>query len=336
MRTGLFFCLISIVCGIQAQPKISLLNSPVSTSLRGVAVVNDSVWWASGRNNTVISTKDAGKTWTRFFVGDTALKTDYRDIQVLKDGAVLAMGITRPAVIYRLPQNGSLWEQVFYSADTAVFLDAMDFWDGKEGRCLADPIAGRWPLLSTSDGGKTWFWQAAKNTPEATSEEAAFAAGGCALRTFGDSELVFVTGGLPLANFHRSINRGITWTKTISSVSGSASSGLFCPEKLADNDFIAAGGDFNAPEKASNTLDFFSKESNAAGQLNGYRCVIRKVGQNTLIATGDAGTDISIDLGKSWQKLSTEGFYTFDCAGSTCVFAGKGGKIGLMHLTSGQ
>ena len=328
--------IVALMLNGSLQAQIQLLQSPVTVSLRGLDVLNDSVWWVSGRNNTVAKTENGGKTWTVFLVGDTSFKTDYRDIEVLNENEVIVMGITRPAVIYKTNNSGKTWTQTFIDSDTNTFIDAMTFWPDGSGICLADPIDGKWPLLYTKNRGNGWEWLERQWWPETSANEAAFAAGGMVIRAFGKRDVIFATGGAGKARLHISHDKGKNWESFSSEVIGSASSGLFAGEQIDKNNFIAVGGDFNSPEKRENNMSFFPVDEKGSNGTWGYRCAIRKTTGNRLIATGDSGTDISYNMGKVWERLSLEGFFTLDCSDNYCVFAGKGGKIGLMKLSPDQ
>ncbi|MES2628022.1 MAG: YCF48-related protein [Bacteroidota bacterium] len=309
---------------------------PISgSSFRGLDVLNDSVWWVSGQHNTVMSTYDAGKTWHTMSVGDTAFHTDYRDIQVIDRNTVIAMGITRPAVIYKTTDSGQSWKKVYENQDTVAFLDAIDFWDSRHGICLADPVNGDWTILQTADGGDSWQLMPKELLPEAQPAEAAFAAGGSPIRVFGKKEIVFVTGGAENSRVVFSKDRGRHWNYLFPMIASSATSGLFSGDKNQSGELVLVGGNFNLPNNNASNLAIIggSKrlpsvtlfDENVPG---GYRCSVKHWKNNIMIATGDAGTDISLDGGHSWKPVSSEGFYAVDCSDNGCILSGKKGKIG--------
>lgn len=335
----IILCLLSTVAN--AQP-ISIFPVFSASSFRGLDVLSDSIWWVSGQHNTVMKTEDAGKTWTVMIVGDTALHTDFRDIAVIDRQTVLIMGITNPAVIFKTSDAGNSWRMVHRDTASAAFLDAFDFWDKDHGICLADPIGNRWSLIQTNDGGESWKSLPKKNLPEAQSNEAAFAAGGTALRTFGKKELVFVTGGSESSRILFSNNKGKNWGYLFPGIKSSKSAGVFSFDKNRNGAFVLVGGDYQVPEDSSSNLAVIENKGNYSVTTfdkdvpGGYRCAIANAGNGIMIATGDQGTDISYDDGFTWKLLSKEGFYAVNCFNGTCLFSGKKGKIGLVKPIPGQ
>lgn len=289
-----------------------------------------------------MKTEDSGKTWKTMLVGDTSLRTDYRDIQVLDTKTAIVMGITTPAIIYKTIDGGESWKKVYSNSDTTLFLDAMDFWDKKHGVILGDPVNGNWTMLRTTDGGESWSLMRRSRTPDSQFQEAAFAAGGTAMRAFGDEELAFVTGGSEGSRILFSHDRGMKWKYLFPLVKGSKSSGLFSFDKNSKGEYVMVGGDYLAPMDSSANLAIVG-----TGKIyqvtqvpdhvpGGYRCAVASAGYGLMIATGDEGTDISTDDGFSWNKLSNEGFFAVACKGNTCVLSGKKGKIGLIRFGPGQ
>lgn len=341
---SIFVLLASTFLNIALKAQELKVFDPISSaSFRGLDVLNDSVWWVSGQRNTVMKTTDSGKSWTTMLVGDTSKRTDFRDIQVIDANTVLVMGITLPAVIYKTKDSGRSWKMVFHDTAASAFLDAFDFWDSKNGICLADPIDSVWSLLETKDGGDSWKMMSSKYRPDAQTNEAAFAAGGTPIRTFGKNEVAFVTGGAENSRILISKNKGKSWSYIFPLINSNKSSGIFSFDRNEKSDWVLVGGNYSQPKDSSSNLAIISKEKgmNTVSIFNenvpgGYRCSVERVTGSTLIATGDEGTDISYDNGFTWRALSTEGFFAVDCINGTCVFSGKKGKIGLIKISSGQ
>lgn len=333
------FTLVSL--SLSAQ-KIKLIDCPSTSSFRGLDMLSDKEWWVSGQKNTVLRTTDAGRTWTTFLVGDTTFHTDFRDIEVIDSKTVYLMGITRPALVYKTVDAGISWRRVFLDKDTSAFLDAIDFYDPNHGVCIADPVGGSWRLLETTDSGETWHWVNQSKSPAAQKDEAAFAGGGQALRTFSKDEIAFVSGGGEQARLIYSKDRGRTWSNQELQMKSGKSYGAFALEKNYKGSMIIVGGDFDQPLVNKENLvtadggEYQDKLLMLNGTPSGYRCAIKNVEDKTMICTGDMGTDISYDGGLSWKPLSKEGFYSIDCVGRTCVLSGKKGKIGLLKVPAGR
>ncbi len=327
-----------IINSANAQ-ELKLLEPVSKSSFRGLDVLSDSIWWVSGQRNTVMYTVDAGKSWETMLVGDTSKHTDFRDVEVINEKTVLVMGITEPALFYKTVDGGKTWKKTFEDTAKSAFLDAVDFWDEKNGICIGDPVNDRWTLLTSSDGGESWKPLKDNQRPEAQPLEAAFAAGGTALRVFGKNEVAFVTGGAENSRLLISKNRGKNWSYVFPLIKSSKSAGIFSLEKPTEDLFVLVGGDYQNPKDSSSNVALVSNEKKMMGVTvlgdhvpGGYRCAVASAGNGVLIATGDEGTDISYDNGQSWKLLSSEGFYAVDCAAKSCVLSGKKGKIGLIKL----
>lgn len=171
----------------QGIPRIEALSSPVSVRLRGLSAVDENIAWASGREGAVLRTVDAGKTWSVLKVPG-AEKLDFRDVEGFSpdEAVILSIGPGEDSRVYRTNDAGKTWILTLQNHDPKAFFDCFDF-DGNEGRLLGDPVDGRFQLLGTKDGGKTW---STLEGPEAVEGEAAFAASGSCVRFVQRSELV--------------------------------------------------------------------------------------------------------------------------------------------------
>ena len=238
----------------QDAPKIEALSSPVTVRLRGLSAVDANIAWASGREGTVLRTVDAGKTWSILKVPG-AEKLDFRDVKGFSadEAAILSIGPGEDSRVYRTSDAGRSWQLALQNRDPKAFFDCFDF-DGNEGRLLGDPVDGRFQLLGTTDGGKSW---SELRGPEALEGEAAFAASGtCVLfqlsyelvdaKAVDTRATVIVSGGsAPRAHWQRTV-AGVAFEWQASpagSQTKSPSSGFFSVASSRGN-VIAVGGDF--------------------------------------------------------------------------------------------
>jgi photosystem II stability/assembly factor-like uncharacterized protein len=114
------------------------------TSFRGLSVVDDQTIWVSGSRGTIARSTDGGKTF-----GYQQLKgyekSDFRDIEAFDDKRAIIMSSGTPALILKTTDGGQSWKEVFRQNDSAYFLDAMDFWDEKQGH-FRELILGLCPV----------------------------------------------------------------------------------------------------------------------------------------------------------------------------------------------
>ena len=154
-------------------------RSGTSVRLRGISAVSEKVVWASGARGTVLRTIDGGRVWqARKVPGGEEL--DFRDIDAVSDRAayVLSIGNGPASRIYKTEDSGQTWTLQFQNDDPKAFFDAMAFWDAGRGIAFSDSIDGRFVIIRTLDGGRTWTRIPAGSLPPALDNEGAFAASG--------------------------------------------------------------------------------------------------------------------------------------------------------------
>jgi hypothetical protein len=132
-------------------------TSGVTGRLRGVSAVSPTVAWASGAAGTVLRTTDGGDHWQlRAVAGAETL--DFRDVDAMSDQVAYALSIGAGASsrIYKTIDGGAHWDLQFANTDPKVFLDAMAFWDAERGIAFSDSVDGRFVILTTGNGGRSW------------------------------------------------------------------------------------------------------------------------------------------------------------------------------------
>src|SRR5262249_12356564 len=154
-------------------------TSGVKARLRGVSAVGDKVVWASGASGTVLRTADGGATWRKLSVPD-ADTLDFRDVDAVDETTayLLSIGSGPLSRIYKTTDAGAHWTLQFTNGDPKAFYDAMAFWDAGHGLAISDSVDGRFVILRTRDGGKTWAQAPADKLPPALPNEGAFAGSG--------------------------------------------------------------------------------------------------------------------------------------------------------------
>lgn len=297
-------------------------QSNTTASLRGLSVVSARVAWASGSGGTVIRTIDGGVTWIVVPVPD-ANQLDLRAIAAFDDQhAVVAATAGR---IWRTDNGGKSWSLVYQAADTAVFLDAIGFWPSAPGAgyararglVLADPIAGRFLILTSDDGGRTWHEAPRDSRPLAQPGEAAFAASGSSL-VMHDTTRAWIGSGGSTARIFRTTDRGHSWVVASTPLSApTGSAGVFSLSFADALRGIAIGGDFSIEggrdRNVALTRDGGVTWEPAGGTPpNGYRSAVAIVPQSrgpVAVAVGPTGTDISLDGGRNWTPADTVGYH---------------------------
>lgn len=312
--------------------KWEMLDVGTTASLRGLSVVDERVVWASGTRGTVIRTTDGGVTW-RVDSIPAAQEFDLRGIHARS--AQVAHVAATAGRIWRTIDGGRTWSLTYQSADTSMFLDAITFWNDREGIALGDPMQGRFVILVTSNGGETWTIAPDAARPAAQEGEAAFAASGTSLVLLGNRAWLG-SGGLASRVF-RSADRGATWSVAASAIPPrSGTAGVFSVAFADSMNGIVVGGDYELPDSANGTAAYTTDGGltwTASRQLpRGFRsgvAVFRPDPTHMVaIAVGTTGSDISRDGGMTWSPLDGTAFNAVQFAPSGIAFAvGARGRV---------
>ncbi|MBS1626997.1 MAG: oxidoreductase [Bacteroidetes bacterium] len=317
----------------QAQT-IEILTKGNKTSIRGLSVVNDNIFWASGSNGMIAKSTNGGKTieWQQVKGYE---KRDFRDIEAFDSNTAIIMGVDWPAVILKTKDGGKNWYKVFEDSTKGMFLDAMDF-DGKNGVVIGDPINDTAFIAMTDNGGERWtkISKAKKSSFKLNTGEAFFASSGTNIKliTPKDERPYFfcVSGGLKsrLFSFDKHID-------SLQIIQGTESTGANSMDvNVKSKRGIVVGGDFtNDKNSTSNCIliDFTKESKFSIPQTppHGYRSCVIYVTDKKLITCGTSGIDISNDGGNNWQLISNESFHVVQKAkkGKTVYLAGAMGRI---------
>jgi hypothetical protein len=333
MIKRLITCIVLIVSSLSIHGQsISVISSGRATSIRGLSVVNDKVAWVSGSKGFVGTTTDAGVTWLWQQVKGFE-KSEFRDIEAFSDKEAVIMSSGSPAVILKTVDGGKNWKVNYQQTDSTYFLDAMDFADAKHGFILGDPIAGKFLLLETKNGGDTWA--PVVNAPVALPDEAAFAASGTCLRV-NKTTIMMVTGGSKSRLLMSPVEDMVWVDREVPLTNGALSRGAF---SVAYNNrqTVIVGGNYSKDKLTdsvayviSNTklkpLNYIPKTGPA-----GFQSCVEYIKGEIFLSTGTSGSNLSNDGGSNWQNIDTTSFNVCRKArhGRLILFAGDRGKIGI-------
>jgi len=318
---------------LQAQSIVQLQQGK-PTSIRGLSVVDDNVAWVSGSRGYIGITLNGGKDWTWQQVKGFE-KADFRDIEAFSDKNAVIMSSGTPALVLKTTDVGATWQEKYRNTDTTYFLDAMDFDSPKHGLILGDPINNKFLLLETNDGGETWA--PFKSPPDALPGEASFAASGTCLRL--NRLITIVTGG-KVSRIITSPAKQPHWIAVdVPLTNGKQSRGGFSIA-YGKHQSIVVGGDYEK-DKLTDSVAYINAESTADFKGNmpekgpaGFQSAVEFVTNDTFLATGTPGSNITADGGKTWKQIDTTS-YNVCCKakhGKLVLLAGNGGKIGMLKM----
>ncbi len=307
-----------------------------TASLRGLSAVNEKVIWASGTNGTVLRTVDGGATWQVIQVPDAG-QPDFRDIEAFDANTafILSIGNGAASRIYKTTDGGNTWWLSYQNTNEQAFFDAMAFWDKDHGLAMSDPVSiagkGRFLILTTDDGGKSWRSIERTAMPEALAGEGGFAASGTCLITQGKRNAFLVSGG-NTARVFRSSDRGRTWqvSDTPLRKDGTAA-GAFSIAFKDDKVGMIVGGDYQKPDDGAQAAALTQDGGKTWTLLNeqpyGFRsCVVWADG--VWVAAGTSGTDYMLAAHSPWIGLGRGKFNSVQFAQGIGWAVGPEGRVG--------
>ncbi|GAB2772968.1 WD40/YVTN/BNR-like repeat-containing protein [Salinimicrobium soli] len=246
------------------------------------------------------------------------------------------LSVANPALLYKTGESGQM-ELVYKEENEKVFYDAMTFWNDKEGIAMGDPVDNCLSVIITRDGGNTWKKLSCEALPEVEEGEAAFAASNSNIAVEGDNTWI-ISGGMRSRVFF-SPDKGKSW-KVFDTpiVQGKSTQGAYSMDFYNNEKGIIIGGDYTAPEenkanKAITNDGGITWQLIAEGQEPGYKSSVRYVPGSDgeeVVAVGFTGINYSSDSGKTWEKISDEGFYTIRFLNDSVAYAA--GKNRLAKL----
>ena len=327
--------LIFVILAFQTKAQWQKQVSNTEASFRSVCAVSDKIIWVGGSKGTFIKTIDGGKNWVATQV-QGAESLDFRDVHAFDAQTAILMSAGEAekgnAKIYRTEDGGKTWKIVYQTTQKGIFFDGIDFWDNQNGIVFSDPIDGKFVILKTKDGGKTWNPINSANIPENQKGEAAFAASGTSLVTFGKSQAYICTGGGEFARVFYTENQGENWSVVKTNMPASQVSGLFGLRFWDEQHGISVGGDYQEINKVIPNVLLTSdggktwkdaSQTNPAGLKEGVSVYKKKF----LIAVGPSGTCYSKDFGKSWTVIDETAFHAISVSGDGVWAVGGKGVI---------
>lgn len=351
MRIVKLFILILFVQLAVAQNSgnnsIKILSQKKGISIRGLSVPNENTIWASGSSGTIALSINGGEHFEWMQVAGYE-KRDFRAIHAWNNKEAIIAAVAAPAVILKTIDGGKTWNKVYENADTAMFLDAINFKDENNGSVVGDPINNIIFLLNTTDKGEHWQ-QAAPNyfKSELKQGEAFFASSNSNLASKGNDQFL-ISGGMASRLWINGVARDLNILQ--GGKSTGANSIAIAPN---GNKLIIVGGDFAKFKDSEKNIAGFNlfltpntelkhksiripkwAQRKNLGTPNGYKSGVTFLTNQLLVTCGTSGVDISKNSGKNWELISSESFHVVKKQPNRkAVFlAGSGGRIGYMQL----
>lgn len=311
-------------------------------SCRSLSAVSASVAWAGCTGGQLLRTVDGGNDWTVDSVAGAA-SLDFRGIKAFdeRSAVVVSAGPAErgQARIFRTDDGARHWTQTWSDTTAGVFLDGVAFWDADHGFTFSDPVGGRFVILTTDDGGRSWHRVPAERIPPTLPNEAAFAASNTQLAVQGSSNGWIATGGGAEARVFRTTDRGRTWSVAPTGMPGGPSTGLFGIAFADSRNGLAVGGDYRnergVTSFAIRTRDGGTTwERAGTNRPDGTTSGLVHVPGTTppvFVAVGQSGVAYTRDFGATWIHADTTTSYGVEFIGvGTGYVAGPRGRVGVL------
>jgi photosystem II stability/assembly factor-like uncharacterized protein len=319
-------------------------------SFRGLDAVDRNTVWVSGGSMTsggpgaVWRTTDGGATWQNVSPPDTG-GLMFRDVEArsARVAQVLAIGPGEASRIYRTTNGGQTWVETFRNQEEAAFYNCMDFFaDGRRGLAVSDPVDGKFRIIGTENGGRSWQVLPDAGMPDSTGEFNFSASGDCLVIS---GRLAYFGSGGEAARVFSSTDHGLTWRATDSTIPADEAAGVFGLAFRDSRHGLAVGGDFAAPadtEETDDPADITAYTGDGGSWTNGGD--LAHLGEDaawlpgtrrTFLTVGEsgavAGSSLTHDGGRTWRAFGEVGFHTLDCTyDGACWAAGGGGRVGSL------
>lgn len=134
------------------------LPSPVSSDLLTVDA-RDQAFWAAGKDNTVVHSADNGQSWQTCAKPATDRHTTFSAIAAV-DGStavVISSGKGNQSRVYRTDDGCKSWQIAFENPEDAGSFVTLRRVTGKQIYLLGEPVAGKFQMYLSQDGGAKWF-----------------------------------------------------------------------------------------------------------------------------------------------------------------------------------
>ncbi|MET6997896.1 WD40/YVTN/BNR-like repeat-containing protein [Chitinophaga defluvii] len=332
----LLLLLFTVAGNTQSLPDFSLktiATAPIK-SIRGLSIAADQSVWVSGTGGMVGYSTNHGKDWQWMQVTGCD-SCDWRSIKAFSRHKAIVMNAGAPAHIFLTENGGKSWQRVYFDDTQGIFFDGLSFVNNQEGVAIGDPMQGKFAMLHTVNGGKSWTPRKPAALPEANPGEALFAASGTGILALPGEAVYFATGGTTSRFFRWQQKAWHTYPLPL--IQGESTTGAFSIAFRDAQHGITVGGNYqNDALRTGNcalTHDGGISWAIPAVSPHGYRSCVAYITPQLLVATGPSGTDLSADGGKHWYNISKEGFHVVQTKEKSYVYlAGAGGRIAKLVI----
>ena len=294
--------------------ELDTLNTRTDVSIRALHVVDARIVWAGGSGGIFLLTTDGGTTWKSGTVTGAG-EDEFRSIYAWSADRAILFGIKNPGRGYMTTTAGEHWEIVYENGSEGIFFNSLNFADITRGMALSDPLDSTSFLIRTRDGGISW--ETLDNLPKLNLGEFNFAASNSCIDYHPSGMVWFVTGGGD-ARLFRSEDHGERWDVFETGIAhDTPASGIFSVSFVDDSIGVIVGGTYDNPELNSDIAAWSAdggKNWNLSEKMPAeYRSSViwlETEEKRIVLAAGKTGLDYSLDGGRTWNLISSKGYYT--------------------------
>lgn len=307
-------------------------------SIRAIEIYNNKVWYAGTKSKfgyVDLITLDK----QQITLSEQPLQ--FRTLGQDKD-FFYTINIESPAQFFRIKKSDLSYEILYVDKDKNAFYDALHFYTLDKAITFSDPEEdNNLKLRHYKNGNWSKINFENKPTTQLAKGEAAFAASNSNISSKGN--WIWVATGGKEANVYKICKRNFNkiYKYKTPFIQGEATQGIYSIDFYNAKKGIAVGGDYTKPNQNINniatTIDGGKTWQIQASGLNaGYSTFVGYApdADGKIIASvGDYHISLSVDAGKTWQKVSDEkGFFTAKWLDKNIlVLAGKN-KIAKMKF----
>lgn len=300
--------------------------------IRALQVNDEHIFYAASKGQFgYLNSADNSVEYTGEIESDGE-KPEFRG-NVKTKSADFIMSSGSPALLYRTDYFGKR-KKIFKQTDEDAFLDAIAFWDDKNGIMIGDPMEDCMAFYLTDNEGENWRPISCSNLPELEEGEVAFAASNSNIVTKGKKG--WVLSGGKTSRVYYTPNKGKRWRVFETPlISGKETTGGYTMDFYNERIGIIMGGDYTEPKrnkanKAITTNGGKTWELVADGENPGYTSSVKFIpnsGGKEIVSAGPSGIYYSHDFGENWNHLSEESFHTIQFLNDFTAYAAGKNKI---------
>lgn len=263
MKTKLLIlsALVAVAFSANAQWRQQNTNMVgTSVGVDNIFALDSNIVWVNGFNGSATGgkikvharTNDGGETWVPGTYNGMGAKVYPRVIagSSYTNAFAIAMDTaTSVASFWKTTDGGANWSIVtgVMNDGTNTFADGVSFWDATKGFCYGDPVAGKFDIYYTTDGGSSWTPTIAGNVAPPITGEYGYNGAECASKA-SNGVAAFITNK---GRIYKTTNYGVNWDTT--AVAPFASCPYSAQIFISNANFMIVA---NMPTQTSTTYDW--------------------------------------------------------------------------------